>query len=232
MEHKTKSRFVSFTLYRVAPEWRQLPKEVRQEDKEQLENIIRQFSTLSKCQILAATTMGMMADADFMLFSITDRLEAVQGLATAIAKSEIGGYLTRKSDLIGLETERTTQEHVTGKQVGTEKDALSYRHPYLFVYQIKKKHEWYRLPLQERQELLDEQLLIAAKYPTLKLNTASSFGLSEQDFIVVCQCENPQDYMELMQELRETKANSYTQNDAPILSGIKMRLNEVLDTLG
>ncbi len=35
-----------------------------------------------------------------------------------------------------------------------------------------------------------------------------------------------------MQELRETKANSYTQNDAPILSGIKMRLNEVLDTLG
>lgn len=232
MEHKAKSRFVSFTLYRVAPEWRQLPKEVRQEDKEQLESIIRQFSSESKSQIFAATTMGMMAEADFMLFSITDNLETIQGLATAIAKSEIGGYLTRQSDLIGLETQSASKENATCKQVGTEQEALSWQHPYLFVYPIKKRHEWFRLPLQERQELLDEQLLIAAKYPTLKLNTASSFGLSEQDFIVVCQCENPHNYMELMQELRETKANSYTQSDAPILTGIHMRLHEVLDTLG
>ncbi|NJL72910.1 MAG: chlorite dismutase family protein [Candidatus Competibacteraceae bacterium] len=219
-------------MYRVAPEWRQLPKEVRQEDKEQLESIIRQFSTESKSQVLAATTMGMMAQADFMIFSISASLEAVQGLATALAKSEIGGYLTRQSDLIGLETESASQENATCNQVGTGQDALSYRHPYLFVYPIKKKHEWFRLPLQERQELLDEQLLIAAKYQTLKLNTASSFGLSEQDFIVICQCANPQNYMELMQELRETKANSYTQNDAPFLTGIHMRLHEVLDTLG
>ena len=85
MEHQNTGQFVSFTLYRVAPEWRQLPKEVRQEDKEQLENIIRQFSIQNKNQIFGATTMGMMAEADFMLFLISDNLDAVQGLATAIA---------------------------------------------------------------------------------------------------------------------------------------------------
>jgi len=232
MEHQNRGQFVSFTLYSVAPEWRQLPKEVRQEDKEQLENIIRQFSIQNNNQIFAATTMGMMAEADFMLFLISDNLDAVQGLATAIAKSEIGGYLTRKTDLVGLENHRTYQDGAASGQSGTAEVSQLGLHRYLFVYPIKKKHEWYRLPLQERQELLDEQLLIAAKYPTLKLNTASSFGLSEQDFIVICQCENPQNFMDLMQELRETKANTYTQSDAPILPGIHMGLHEVLDTLG
>ncbi|HNN61667.1 MAG TPA: chlorite dismutase family protein, partial [Candidatus Obscuribacter sp.] len=119
MEHQNTGQFVSFTLYSVAPEWRQLPKEVRQEDKEQLENIIRQFSIQNKNQIFGATTMGMMAEADFMLFLISDNLDAVQGLATAIAKSEIGGYLTRKTDLVGLENHRTYQDGAASGQSGT-----------------------------------------------------------------------------------------------------------------
>ena len=75
---------------------------------------------------------------------------------------------------------------------------------YLFVYPFVKTRDWYLLPLEERQEIMDVHIRVGNKYPSVKLNTTYSFGLDDQDFVVAFETEEPKDFLDLVMELRET----------------------------
>ena len=94
-----------------------------------------------------------------------------------------------------------------------------------------KTREWYQLPLEERQKMMDEHIRIGRKYPSVKLNTTYSFGLDDQEFVVSFETDEPADFLDLVMELREAKTSLYTLRDTPIFSCIAMGLREALDTL-
>ena len=80
---------------------------------------------------------------------------------------------------------------------------------------------------------MDEHIMIGNKYPSVKLNTAYSFGLDDQEFVVAFETDNAGDFLDLVQELRKSKASGYTLKDTPILTCIfKDQIMEALDTLG
>ena len=66
----------------------------------------------------------------------------------------------------------------------------------------------------------------------MKLNTTYSFGLDDQEFVVAFETDEPRDFVDLVQELRETEASMYTLRDTPIFSCVAMSLPEVLNSLG
>jgi nitrite reductase/ring-hydroxylating ferredoxin subunit len=103
---------------------------------------------------------------------------------------------------------------------------------YLFVYPFVKTRAWYALPKEERQRMMDAHIAIGRKYPTVKLNTTYSYGLDDQEFVVAFETDEPADFLDLVMELRETEASSYTERDTPIFSCLAMGLGETLDTLG
>jgi nitrite reductase/ring-hydroxylating ferredoxin subunit len=103
---------------------------------------------------------------------------------------------------------------------------------YFFVYPFVKTREWYQLPLEERQAIMDQHIAIGRKYPSVKLNTTYSFGLDDQEFVVSFETDEPADFLDLVMELRETRSSLYTLRDTPIFSCISMPLEEVLETLG
>ena len=85
---------------------------------------------------------------------------------------------------------------------------------------------------EQRQEMMDEHIRIGTKYRSVKLHTTYSFGLDDQEFVVAFETDNPADFLDLVQELRETKASSYTLRDTPMFTCRQRSLAECLEALG
>ncbi|MBT1617402.1 chlorite dismutase family protein, partial [Klebsiella pneumoniae] len=83
-------------------------------------------------------------------------------------------------------------------------------------YPFVKTRAWYALPFDERQEMMDEHIRVGSKYPSVKLDTTYSFGLDDQEFVVAFETDEPADFLDLVQDLRETKASMYTLRDTPM----------------
>jgi chlorite dismutase len=66
----------------------------------------------------------------------------------------------------------------------------------------------------------------------VKLNTTYSFGIDDQEFVVAFESNFPEDFLDLVQQLRETEASAYTLRDTPIFTCIRMTAEEMLDRLG
>jgi len=88
------------------------------------------------------------------------------------------------------------------------------------------------LPKTERQTMMDEHVRIGRKYPTIRLNTTYSYGLDDQEFIVAFEGDKPGEFLDLVMELRESVASSYTLRDTPTFTCVQMSLWDMLDTLG
>src|SRR4029079_1523452 len=102
---------------------------------------------------------------------------------------------------------------------------------YLFVYPFWKKREWYALPAEERGRIMKDHIEVGRQYPQISINTAYSFGLDDQEFVVSFEADEPGEFLDLVQELRGTESSSYTLQDTPIFSCVSMSLNRALDAL-
>ncbi len=225
-------QFVNFAVYKVEPEWRRLDPEVKELGKTELEQVIKKFESEKRCQILTHTTMGMRADGDFMLWVIAYDLEPIQELATGIAGTGLGKYLYRTHSFLSMTKRSMYLDRFHPTHAEDRAHLVPGKYKYIFVYPFVKKRDWYLLSMKDRQEMMDEHIRIGSKYPSVKLNTTYSFGLDDQEFVVAFETDVPSDFLDLVQELRESKASMYTLRDTPILTCIAKGVREMLDSLG
>jgi chlorite dismutase len=211
----------------VDPAWRALPREDRECGTQAFSDIVQAFS--DRFQIRTYSLVGTRGDADFLLWQIGDKLEDIQQLASFINGTRMGAYLTMPHSYLAM-----TRPSVYVSRAAARAERMQL-HPgdskYLFVYPFVKTREWYQLPLEERQKMMDEHIRIGRKYPSVKLNTTYSFGLDDQEFVVSFETDEPADFLDLVVELREAKTSLYTLRDTPIFSCIAMGLRETLDSL-
>ena len=102
---------------------------------------------------------------------------------------------------------------------------------YCIVYPLDKKREWYRLSLEERRRVMAEHIAIGRRYPEITINTAYSFGLDDQEFVVSFECDDPGEFLDLVQELRGSESSAYTLRDIPIFTCVAMSVGRALDAL-
>ena len=65
----------------------------------------------------------------------------------------------------------------------------------------------------------------------MKINTTYSFGLDDQDFVVAFEAEKPEEFLDLVQDLRETESSKYTVRDTPMYTCRRAPIEEILDSL-
>jgi len=229
---RLKRQFVSFACFQVDPAWRRLSREQRQRGKEEFETVVNRYTSEKTCQILSYTTMGMRSDVDLMLWIIAYELEPIQELATELISTGFGSYLRRPYSFLAMTKRSMYLDRIDPEHQEDRAHIVPGKHKYFFVYPFVKKREWYALPQKERQEMMDEHIRIGNKYPSVKLNTTYSFGLDDQEFVVAFETDSPSDFLDLVQELRESKASMYTLRDTPILACLFRPIREALDTLG
>ena len=102
---------------------------------------------------------------------------------------------------------------------------------YAFVYPMEKKREWYGLDGEERMRIMRSHIETGRKYPQITINTAYSFGIDDQEFVVSFECDEPGEFLDLVQELRATESSAWTLRDVPIFSCVAMSVGQALDAL-
>ena len=65
-----------------------------------------------------------------------------------------------------------------------------------------KKREWYALPPEERGRVMRDHIAVARRFTGIETNTAYSFGLDDQEFVVAFDADDPAQFLDLVQELR------------------------------
>ncbi len=225
-----KRQIVSFRFFRVAPEWRRQPAEQRRKQAADLEAVINRHK--QHLMINTYSLIGMKADVDFLIWRVGPDLETVQAMSTDAAASSMGGYLSTSYSFLSM-TKRSTY---VDKFDPTHQDRRLFITPaqskYLFVYPFVKTRAWYRLPMTERQRMMDEHIRIGMKYPSVRLHTTYSFGLDDQEFIVAFETDKADDFLDLVQELRESEGSVYTLRDTPIFTCVLKPFGQMLRELG
>jgi|RhiMethySRZTD1v2_1073278.scaffolds.fasta_scaffold1046526_1 chlorite dismutase len=224
-------QFVNFAFYKLDPEFRRLGDHDKIQARSEFLNV---FQTHQQPGMICLTysTAGLRGDADFLLWRISLNTDSFQQHTRLLNKTRLGAYLTTPHSLLSM-TKRSmyvdkldpfhTPESRTHIIPGKRK--------YLFVYPFVKTRDWYLLPLEERQKIMDVHIRVGNKYPSVKLNTTYSFGLDDQDFVVAFETEEPKDFLDLVMELRETQSSKFTQRDTPIFTCVQTPMENVLDQL-
>jgi chlorite dismutase len=86
--------------------------------------------------------------------------------------------------------------------------------------------------MEERKRMMNEHIRVGLTYPSVSLNTTYSFGLDDQEFVVAFETDIVSDFLDLVQELRETEASRYTLRDTPMFSCVAQPLHEILENIG
>ena len=153
-------------------------------------------------------------------------------MSSALLKTVLGKYISIPYSFLAM-TKRSmyVDKHVHEGQEARRGRIVPGESKYLFIYPFVKTRDWYRLPKEKRQEIMDEHIRVGHKYPTVKLNTTYSFGLDDQEFVLAFETDQPADFLDLVMELRETESSRYTLRDTPIFTCIQKPLEAVLNGL-
>lgn len=226
----TKRQYVRFAFYKIDPQWRRLPPDRQAEQKRELRDTIEGFN--QRMLLRPYSTMGTRADAELLLWQIAESPLPFQELATAIMRTRMGAYLTMAYSYFS-QTKRSLYEIRDNPDEDEDRLIIQPTEAkYLFVYPFIKTRDWYLMSQPARQGVMDEHIVVGREYPSVKLNTTYSFGIDDYEFIVAFETDEPSDFLDLVQRLRETESSRYTLQDTPLFSCINMRLIEALDALG
>jgi len=102
------------------------------------------------------------------------------------------------------------------------------RKPYLIIYPFSKTTEWYLMSREARQGMMNEHIRIGKQYEDVSQLLLYSFGLQNQEFVVVYETDDLTRFSDLVNELRDTEARRYTLRDAPLHTAIYHPAEETL----
>lgn len=102
------------------------------------------------------------------------------------------------------------------------------RKPYLIIYPFSKTTEWYLMSREARQGMMNEHIRIGKQYDDISQLLLYSFGLQNQEFVVVYETDELARFSDLVNELRDTEARRYTLCDTPLHTAIHHPAEETL----
>jgi chlorite dismutase len=215
--------FAKFTFFKIDPAWQRRDAEQRAQDKREFRAACEDFAL--ERSLRAYSTVGTRGDTDLVLLAQSPTLDDIHTFHVVLAQSGLARWSTIPHSYLAMtkrspysETEARTEICVSERK-------------YLFVYPFWKRRDWYRLPADERQRIMSEHIEVGRRYPEITINTAYSFGLDDQEFVVSFEADEPGEFLDLVQELRSSESSAYTLRDTPIFTCVSMSLPRALDAL-
>jgi chlorite dismutase len=223
-------QFVNFTFYRVRPEWRMLDRDVKERGRQEFAKVVEGFNR--DLLLNTYSLVGLRTNAELMIWRIGYSLDPMQDMTARINGTGLGCYLEATQSFLSMTKRSMYIDRDNPEHVEDRLHIVPGKSKYLFVYPFVKTREWYARNDEQRQEMMDEHIRIGSKYRSVKLHTTYSFGLDDQEFVVAFETDEPSDFLDLVQELRETKASMFTLRDTPMYTCRQRPLQECLDALG
>jgi len=102
------------------------------------------------------------------------------------------------------------------------------RKPYLVIYPFSKTAAWYLMSREARQGMMNEHIRIGKQYDDISQLLLYSFGVQDQEFVVVYETDDLARFSDLVNELRDTEARRHTSLDTPVHAAIYHPAEETL----
>src|SRR4030066_350594 len=178
MESSTEAErkfYFNFSFFKVDPKWRWMADLAKEESAREVENVIRN----SGIKFRSYSTLGLRDDADFLFWFAAKTVDEIQDAIAKLYLTIFGKYVLTSQTYLSC-----TRPSIYAKK-GSALSFVAGNEPkkYVIVYPFTKTREWYLLPREQRQKMMDEHINISQKYPQIILNTTYSFGIDDQDFM-------------------------------------------------
>jgi chlorite dismutase len=223
-------QFVNFAFYKLDPAFRRLADHDKLQARSEFLKLFQQPRPGLIC--LSYSTVGLRPDTDFMLWRIGTTPDDFQAQTQLMNKTRLGAYLTTPHSFVAMTKRSMYIDKVDPFHTAESRThIIPGKRKYLFVYPFVKTRDWYLLPLDNRQEIMDGHIKVGNEFPSIKLNTTYSFGLDDQEFVVAFETDEPKDFLDLVMKLRETVSSKYTLRDTPIFTCVQLPMEQVLDQL-
>jgi chlorite dismutase len=218
------STYVDFLCLKLDPAVRHGPARERKEAAEEFERLLS--APPAGLEIRPYTAIGFRADVDAVLWLIAKDMELFQSFTATLLATAVGRHAAIPYAFLAVtKPSPYTRAHPQNFEFGPSP------HKYLFLYPFTKTHAWYQLSYDKRRELMEQHRRAGEEFPDIKINTTYGFGISDHDFVLAFEGDDPRRFSDLVQRLRETEARPYTQNDLPFIPCIQRKPDELVRVL-
>ena len=230
MENRGRT-MVQFAFYKFDAAWRRQPREVREQDKADFACAVEEAA--DEMLVRSYSTVGIRGDVDLLLWNASGDLDIIQKHGSLLLNTGIGRWATQPYCYLSMtKNSQYIDPHEKDAPEGRRLVVRPSGRKYLFVYPFVKTRPWYLLSLEDRQKAMSTHIEVGHKFPTVKLNTAYSFGLDDQEFVVAFETDIPADFLDLVHQLRETESSKYTLRDTPTFTCVQMSIKDALNAIG
>jgi len=201
---------------------------------EQRDNIVDETATFFKQREEQGVVVrglydvaGLRADADFMIWTHAERVEALQATYEDFRRTTaLGRASTPVWSSVALHRPAEfNKSHIPAFLAGEEPGN------YICVYPFVRSYEWYLLPDEERRDMLKEHGMQARPYPDVRANTVASFGLGDYEWMLAFEADELHRIVDLMRDLRASRARRHVREEIPFYTGVRKPIAELVRDL-
>jgi len=174
---------------------------------------------------------GMRAEADLMIWLHTgagavDDPAALQHALRALRRTAALRDFAASWTAMGVHREAEfNKRHIPGYLRGETARG------WLCLYPFVRSYEWYLLPDEERAAMLAEHGRKGARFTDVVANTVSTFGLSDYEWLLPLESDDPIHLVDMMRDLRATDARRHVREEVPFYTGRRLELGELAEVL-
>jgi len=165
---------------------------------------------------------GFRGDADLLLWIHAPAAESIQHALAAFPRGAFGASF--RATWSGMGVHRPAEfnrRHVPGFMMGKEPAN------WLCFYPFVRSYEWYLLAEEERREMLVEHGKSGSEFPSIISSTVASFGLGDYEWLLALESDELHDIVDMMRELRYTKARLHVREEVPFFTGRRITTDEM-----
>ena len=216
--------FVKYSFLKLDPAWRRRSPEERAADKREFAAACHEFG--EDHFLRAYSLVGTRGDCDLMIRSIAPALEPIHELHVLLNQSGLMRWAEIPYSYLAMTKESPYSDEERPLEPRQGSDSR-----YFIVYPMWKKRSWYALTPEERMRVMRDHIAVARRFGGIETNTAYSFGLDDQEFVVAFDADDPAEFLDLVQALRATESSTYTESETPIFTCISASIERALDAL-
>lgn len=175
------------------------------------------------------TTLGYKAGTTFMLWCRAATPFRTQDFLRELLHSEAGPYLRHAYNFFGI----VRNSQYSGRAGKGDQVMQNYteRLPYFVLYPFTKTPDWYLLDYENRRSMMGQHIKIGVGYPDIRQCLLYSYGLDDPEFVVSYEMNSPEEFQDLIMDLRQTLGRRYTASDTPIFTCLYKPLPKLLEWL-
>ena len=164
---------------------------------------------------------GFRADADLMLWALSDSADKLQAAYHALVRSDLGQMLEPVwSAMSAHKPAEFNTRHLPACFGGVVP------RKYVAVYPFVRSWDWYYLPKARRSAILKEHGMNARDYLDVKVSTLAAFALGDYEWTIALEHDDLSRIMGVLRVQRDAEARLFVREDTPFFTGPRVELVE------